>query len=501
MKLKTALEGIGKFDATSEKRLRQYQAKLSRSKDETVFDDRVRDYLQQISLQGNTLVTRVNNKLDEMGWNQSTYKPDAIVEQAKRFTLPDRPNRAYRRYFSKVKAKLIGDISKAKLKMIDYISQQDIVNTLPRLDTHAGYSSLTTGAFKKGDYIEGLLDAYLYEEAQARINNSFNKPILIGSRTQGKAPYDVRTGEFADNLAQDVDKLKKTRLVSMIDIYQIIAECRFAVPFQQYLSKLDWYAGGKNDSWIRNEVYLSRGRFFYWTSVDYSCYDQTIPAWLIREAFDVVRSAFIQDSFDEQLFSIIREDFIHKVFILSDEIIEAHKGVPSGSMFTQIIDSVVNYLMIASYLEKEDGFDRYRMFIMGDDNLIFTTKRIDEHDMSSYLFNEFGIVMNPEKADLGDRFTDPIFLSRIWTEHGPYRTPEIIVAKLLYPESRREYDKYGFTPSMVVQSYFDSFRLGMDKAFSKPLHDNKSQEEKKAISAGKWLSGLQRYNLLYGSKT
>nr|USE08447.1 MAG: putative RNA-dependent RNA polymerase [Partitiviridae sp.] len=498
MKIESALEIVGKLDAASKKRLIAYRANLAEDKDGKVFDDRARDYLVSISKDGGKLVTEVNNILDSIAWNQSTFTAEMLDMQVERFAAIHVVNRAWRRKFKSVKQQLLDEVKQFDLQAIQYSSDKDILDALPRLDTHAGFSYILTGCRKKGEYTEGLLERFKSEVAAAKANNSFNKPILLGYRTQSSVPVDPHTGEYAIDYS-DTASLKKTRLVSMIDIYQVLAECIYAVPFQSRLGKTDWYMGGKNDFDIRRLIFKARGRMTNWISLDYSKYDQSIPAWLIREAFDIVRAAFKEKGFDNELFSIIREDFIHKVFITANGLVEAHDGVPSGSMFTQIIDSIVNRLMIDTYM-KSQGLSRYTMFIMGDDNLIFTSQPINAKDIENYLRKNFGIEMNAEKADQGTHKQDPLFLSRFWTEFGVFRHPRILIAKLIYPERRREYDKFGFGPETVVEAYFESFRMGMDRFLNKAAHDAHVNEVKRNAPAGTFLTGLDRYRKLYLDK-
>ena len=371
---------------------------------------------------------------------------------------------------------------------------------MPRLDTHAGWSYIITGKRHKGEYVENLLLDYLEEERKARLHGSFNKPILIGIRTQSGTPYDNETGELVCDMIEKVEDLKKSRLVSMEDIFYVLAENKWAKPLQNKIGRVGWYSGGKNDGSINSDIQMNRAMKRYWISLDYSKYDQSIPAWLIREAFDIVRAAFNPEFHDEELFKIIREDFINKVFIWADDIFESHKGVPSGSAFTQIIDSIVNRLMIDTYFASK-GIEpsQYVMAIMGDDNLVFCTTKLDKADIESYLSYMFGITMNAAKADDGEREDDPKYLSRIWRRNGVYRNPKVLIAKLLYPERFREYDRIGFLPTMVLSSFADTFPLGVLEFVDMTEFKAAQLEESRlmADSNKTYLSGLEAYRQHY----
>lgn len=488
---------INELAGAPAKRLASYQRQLSRGASEKDgFDENIRDYMIQISKDGGKKVLWVAEYLTSLGWRQNYYDYDKIKWQVENFQKPQVPNRGWRRNFKSVKSELIDLLrSKGTLKSLQYGSKEAVLEALPRLDTHAGYSYILTGKRKKGEYVDNILEDYLSKEKSAKQNKSFNVPILIGSRTQAKSVFDKITGEVCS--FKNIKELFKTRLVSMIDIYLILAECKFAKPLQNHLSRFDWYMGGKSDKSIHQLVAKNRNNFGHWLSLDYSTYDQTISSWMIRECFDVVRACFDDELFDDELFEIVINDFIHKVFITADGPLEAHKGVPSGSMFTQIIDSIANYIMIGCYM-KVNNINRYSMLIMGDDNLVFTNQPIDKNNISSYLYNEYGAIVNVDKTDQGESYQHPEFLSRLWTYYGPYRHPLCIIGKLLFPERFRDYKGVGFTPDMVIESYFDTFELGMNEVFSHELHTLYKQKVVNEISASNYKTGLALYQHYYG---
>nr|QIS87968.1 MAG: RNA-dependent RNA polymerase [Dubrovin virus] len=349
--------------------------------------------------------------------------------------------------------------------------ETDIRDALPKLDTHAGFSSILTGKGKKGQYLDGNMVSTLNKTIErARKEKSFNRPILIGTRTQASLIRD-------DEGILNRNRFKsKTRLVSMIDIEQILVETKWAKPVQKQMACVDWYAGGKNDAQIMKHLFHCGNIFTDSVTIDYSHYDQSIPSWLIRESFDVVKACFAK--VDEELFSIMVNDFIHKVFIDGKGNLRyASKGVPSGSMFTQIIDSIANRLMILSYLYSKQYKDyEFEMMIMGDDNIIFTNEALDMHELGDFLNRNFGITCHPEKCTQTHGHVAPEFLSRTWTREGVYRDPLVLLSKLVAPERYRSYEKSQFTGSfeekvkyeimLLIKAYFISFPKGMRELIS-----------------------------------
>jgi hypothetical protein len=297
----------------------------------------------------------------------------------------------------------------------------------------------------------------------------------------------------------------------MIDMYQIIAETQFAKPLQHFMHDRKFYAMGKDPNELTSLVLTTVGWYPKWYSVDYSHYDQSIPSWLIRDAFELLFACFNTD--DQRnwrwLFDIVVNDFIHKDFISQGgKVVHSDSGVPSGSMFTSMIDTVCNAIMIHTYVnslqEKSEDKLRYECIICGDDNLICTNFDIDLDHMSSYLLHNFGITMDPNKTVKSEKFQQaPEFLSRIWHSNGAYRPPRVLLAKVCYPERFRDYHANpDLKPEMIIYSYICNYRLGMQELIDveRFLDDFQLEIPKwKKSNVYKYLSGVEAFRLQYAT--
>lgn len=373
-----------------------------------------------------------------------------MLEGLKRFSLPNHPSFQWNQNYQSAKSQLLDKFSSLRLSELTYDGDDSIKEALPKLDTHSGFTYLETGYKYKGENLDNIYERYMLEEKIARECGSFNKPILPGCRTQGSGAFD----EFGNETG---DCKHKTRVISMIDMMQIIAELKFAAPIQKALAEMSCYAGGKDPRSISRIIAGMRGKYYYFLSLDYSAFDQSISDWLIYDAFDILKSAFI--NIDEELYSVIVKDFIHKNFITADGVIYARKGVPSGSMFTQIIDSIVNILMVTTYLNSIGTSGD--MIVMGDDNLLYVKDEVSVEAISSYITKNFGVVTNSDKTSFGQRKDDPEFLSRVWRNNGQWREPHTVVAKVLYPERYRNYKKGDVDADMVLYAYILTYPLTM----------------------------------------
>lgn len=506
-------------NASPAKMLRSYSKNLLRLGNYRIFDPKMYEALLQHG--DKDLVTSVKTYLDGIGFAQSLYDYSQIQAQLENFLKPGASYKGWNQNYKKALSTVKAEVSNAKLSVIRYTCDQDIIDAIPKSDTHAGFDCIPYGWKKKGEYFDGIFAFWEKHITEALEKGTFNAPIMIGTRTQASGAFDEDdnpTGTFK----------KKSRLVSMIALRVILAELMFAKPFQAWLSSTEWYAGGKSDEQINPYIQSFVTKGYHMLTIDYSNYDQSIPAWLIYDAFDVVKEAFNGGDFDEKIWKIVVHDFIHKVFLSANNRLDyVSKGVPSGSMFTQIIDSIVNRIMVLTYLNsldsnvrrarKSDGDYEYvragstqreikeisrttKMMIMGDDNIIFTVWKIKEEDLAGYLGNMFGVTINAAKCSYTAPYGYPEFLSRVWTPGGVYRSPKVLISKLLFPERFRNYRKNpNFTPEQIIYAFYQTYPLGMTKII--PIDTLKNIYKKNTQQGGKaareWISGLEYYRANY----
>jgi hypothetical protein len=462
-KMRSAEQLCSSLSAGSKNRLRSYQSRLAATAGEKpIFDDLVIKLAKRFALDTkdfNRQIAYLNDLVDEDGVHFSrSYKLYSKASEAMwRFTLPDHTSFRWNQNYVKSLERLKMEFSRLKLKPLSYYCDDDIRKAVPKATTHSGYLWLETGVKKKGDHMEGIHDVFQGELERALKEGSFNYPILIAFRTQA-------SGEFEDDGSQ-TDKCKhKTRVVSMVDLRQIIAELMFAKPIQKYMSRVDWYAGGKDDFGISSIVTRCRVKYSRFLSIDYSSFDQTISSWLIKDAFEVLKCAFQMSEHEDDIFNLIVNDFIHKDFILSEGILHSDRGVPSGSMFTQIIDSIVNVLVVRTFFNSIHA--EAEMTVMGDDNVIFTNSDVTMEEMASYIAKNFGlIVKTDDKSSSGSTKKDNVkFLSCYWLDNGKWRHPHQLLSRLAFPERFRQYVDSGdnqIQPYHVLHAYILAYPAGM----------------------------------------
>jgi len=488
----------------SKNRLANYQRNLSITRGLDVnnnFDSKVISVIERYALN----VAEVRSQLryleklkDEEGYSFSRcLKRYSTTQKAfELFASRDHTSFRWNQHYQEAIKMLKGEFSKFSVKPLSITCDSDVLEALPKANTHSGYTFIETGIKKKGDNMEGVFLRYSEALEAAKSCGSFRRPIMIAFRTQA-------SGEYSDDGQQTFTCKHKTRVVSMVDLLQIIAELKFSNPIQHVMGQMTTYAGGKDDHTLAQIISGYRYKFNQWCSIDYSSYDQTISSWLIEDAFDVLKSCFnvkawTQDIEDE--WDLVVHDFIHKDFIISEGLIHSDKGVPSGSMFTQIIDTVANWIMILTYSNSVNM--RVGMLAMGDDNLIFSYRRIVMSELSSYLRKNFGVIIHDDdKTNFGSRSEPPKFLSCFWKISGKWRHPNQILSRLAYSERFRLYN-HEVTPELVVYGYILTYPKGMVDLIDvdRFMNENRFAKEQimKLVDSYQVLPGSMAYQVSYG---
>jgi hypothetical protein len=274
----------------------------------------------------------------------------------------------------------------------------------------------------------------------------------------------------------------KDRVVWGEDGASVAVQGQYARVFIDKLARTcHQYAGGKSSETISYMINsFCRGK--YWVSTDFSKFDQTVPSWLIRRVFKLIKHRF-PDECKREL-DWIEYDFIHKKIIdYSGRLRRKDKGIPSGNYFTQVVGSFANLLMMFTYLASRcegssvkkkdyvleelrplcrDNHQLATVFAMGDDNLIFTRTRFSIKEYSTYVKKNFGMTIQPEKSASGAT-SDPEFLKRSWTRNGEWREPIEFFIQLIHPERDRAYDEDGCSPYHILYGLFLTYKAMMSK--------------------------------------
>jgi len=449
------------LSAGSKRRLIDYRRNLAKSRglDKPLFDDKALQVILKYALDRKEVLRQVdylNHLQDDQGFafsrNLKIYSK--IEDNLINFKGVDHPSFRWNQNYQKALKDVRSVFQKVHLKPLVFNTDDDIRDALPKENTHSGFRWILSGRKLKGENMEGIQRLFEKEKSAALHNGTFNSPILCAFRTQA-------SGEYDDDGSQTGTCKHKTRLVSMYDLVSIVNELQYSVPFQSLIAQQDFYAGGKDEHEISSIIMRWRVAYKRFFSIDYSSFDSTISSWLIEDAFAIIKDCFKLDDEQSALFDIMVHDFIHKTFVLTEGLLSCHRGVPSGSMWTQIIDSIVNAIVIKTYFNAMH--QRCNMIIMGDDNCIFTNYDTTIDVLATYISKNFGLIVKVEdKSSFGStKNKEGIkFLSRYWRFDGQYRHPNLLLSRILFPERFRPYSSE-VTPEMVVFAFILTYGIGM----------------------------------------
>lgn len=238
---------------------------------------------------------------------------------------------------------------------------------------------------------------------------------------------------------QHGEKGPKTRLVWGYPQSVFLLEAMFAPQLiEHFLSRRDVpMAFGMFKSQVSARMQAIRNSGVRY-AMDFSGFDSTIPASLIDFAFSVLKTHFHPLTEDEERiwYQVVRY-FIHTPIMMPDATVWVkHHGVPSGSYFTQLIDSIVNFCAVNYAFLKAGGtpIPDDKILVLGDDSLVGQSKEFSLKELSSN-FSQLGLNLSVEKTEITYQGKgDPHFLGHVWRRGYPDRDESDIAKRMCFPE-------------------------------------------------------------------
>jgi len=338
----------------------------------------------------------------------------------------------------------------------------------------------------------GKYDGKLLHEAYRRVARAFFvgklKPVPVekcGYRndTSSGAPLYLKKGDCVDQALREVYAIRNGKAPPPVTIYHrgkteetvrpvfgypfsmTLLESRFFEPFQyEVIGHHNPYIGGRSYSAVGSDINELRWKSNLVYALDYSGFDGSVSTKLISLAFNVIEANFdFSHGCDQKDWDMIRKYFVTAPMLLpnGEMIIGRRHGVPSGSMFTQIIDSIVNAIVI-EYAKLRLGFMTSRYYVLGDDSLIGVCGLGPALTDLKRVMEELGIHLSVEKsrvqkADVSKHH----FLGHYWYKGVMSREISETWSKLLCPErvDRRLFSK---SESLRKQAQLERLRAYQD---------------------------------------
>lgn len=264
-------------------------------------------------------------------------------------------------------------------------------------------------------------------------------------------------------------------------------------------------------------------------SIDMSQFDASISPVLIHAAFDILRTWYKMDFCEKvsgktisEIFDIIENYFIRTPIVMPNSKIYLGKchGVPSGSFFTQIIDSIVNVIVGGALSAKFSlHVSKKEIFVLGDDLLMWSNRRCDLDDMAKFAVDHLGIKMHgKEKSEIFHYDETIHYLGRDWDNGLPTLDEQEVLKRMVYPEKFRVYSKdvqeRERQVKMLILAFAANYRSAWRIAYNivdpsnRNIHNGGLNVDVNVFDSGgshtydpEHLSGLMRFKLKYGRES
>jgi hypothetical protein len=231
----------------------------------------------------------------------------------------------------------------------------------------------------------------------------------LESSSAGGLPFMQKKGILREqNLANErwVDKFPcviftrtqeggKTRNVMGVGISDVIREMRYHQAFLPIEKRLSWRAAINTPLDVDTSISAmlnSKRNDELVACLDFSAYDASITPNHSGVAFAFIAAHFA-DKFTREIFEIYMR-FVTIPFYTPDGEYSGFHGVPSGSAFTNTVDSIVQYMV---YYQAGFITDSHCAQIQGDDSIILIKE--DQRDEVIKVFEDQGLIVNVEKSD------------------------------------------------------------------------------------------------------
>jgi hypothetical protein len=209
-------------------------------------------------------------------------------------------------------------------------------------------------------------------------------------------------------------------------------------------------AFAKTSGAIGTKLRVSSYHKRYAYSLDMSQFDSSVSRYLIRIAFRILKTWFDPLEIEpttgktiDEIFNVIEGYFVFTPIVMPDGNLYRGKqhGVPSGSFFTQIIDSIVNVILCGAVSHHFSlNVDKADILVLGDDLLFWSNRLVELDSIATFCKSQFGIKVHGSEKSKVFHYTETIhFLGRDWVKGQPDLAHDEILQRMWFPETFRKY--------------------------------------------------------------
>lgn len=171
-------------------------------------------------------------------------------------------------------------------------------------------------------------------------------------------------------------------------------------------------------------------------SFDWTAFDATAEAWEIEDAFDLLAQILtFPDQESKAAFEFSRILFIHrKIAAPNGTVYFKARGVPSGSFYTMLIDSIINWKRILYLHHRSYGFFPRVLYTQGDDSFAGVHSEFSAHELYLAIPPTAPWIFNPFKCAEGQSGSQVPFLQRSLKWGDQSRDVDKVERLAMFPE-------------------------------------------------------------------
>lgn len=180
--------------------------------------------------------------------------------------------------------------------------------------------------------------------------------------------------------------------------------------------------------------------------LDFKKFDKTVPAWLIKIAFDILMMNINFIEYKDHgvadarrmhhMFRVIVNYFINTTIRLATgKRFRKTSGIASGSYFTQLIGSICNCIILYYVSLKQHGTLPNDDIYLGDDSFLVSSQRWNLESVTNLVKDVFNMNINVEKSMISPYIDELKFLGYKINHGLAKKESEDLYAALLFPEA------------------------------------------------------------------
>jgi len=394
------------------------------------------------------------------------------------------------RIVSQIKNEMVENMQKAGIEAISLNPRTDLdkVNYVSSSSAGYGYQG-KKGEFKDKDSKNNHWKAITRAKKMAlNYHDAQDKGECINNAIMNSTPYIGYTRTQLTNLTEKL----KVRNVWGSPFHHIILEGLAAQPMiEQFVNKNSFiHIGGDPLVTVAERISQLNDKYTWLYTYDWSQFDATCSRFEIRLAFDVIKKVTtFPNEESENVFDLMRELFIYKKVVGPDgNIYSCNKGVPSGSFWTNLVDSIINYFRIQYLWRIITGKSMESLDTHGDDGVGGSNTYVSTEQLSEEA-QKYGWKLNPDKSIVTRDMSIIEFLGRNshggWSRRSVDKCLRLLVfteypvqagsissfrAESIYNDVGRMSDRLKLISSTLKRNYGVASEEEVPKHFKKPRY-------------------------------